>query len=101
MFFGRLRTDQEIKISDPANDLLVIFTVNNSTPDLVTAATIAKKQGCRIVTCCCVHNTPLGALSDVILYGYSQSIIPNNLFGMTSRIPLQIISRTIVEYLSL
>lgn len=92
---------KKLKFLIQPNDLLVIFTVNNSTPDLVTAATIAKKQGCRVVTCCCVHDTPLDALSDVILYGYSQSIIPNNLFGMTSRIPLQIISRTIVEYLSL
>lgn len=100
-----LLTDSELikrmKFIIGPSDLLVIFTVKNSTPDLVTAATIAKKQSAKVVTCCCIRDTALDDLSDVIIYGESQSVMPDSQFGLRSRLPLNIISRTIIEYFNL
>ncbi len=100
-----LVTDSELikrlKFLIGPTDLLVIFTVKNSTPHLVTAATIAKKQSAKVVTCCCIRDTALDDLSDVILYGESSPVIPDSQFGLQSRLSLNIMSRTIIEYFNL
>lgn len=80
-------------------DLLIILSVKNTRPELANAARLAKKKDAKVVSCCCVKGTPLAALSDIALYGYTQSIVPNQAFGSTSRLGLFIITRTIVEYM--
>lgn len=82
-------------------DLLVIFTVHNTTPEFVLAARSLRPLGTKIVTLCCVRGTPLEELSDVIVYGHSLPIVNENAFNSSSRIPLQILSRIIAEYLAL
>ena len=74
-------------------------TVKNSAPELLIGAQLAKKKGARLVTCCLTHGTPLDELSDIAVYGYTQPISPNQLFGSTSRLGLTVITRTIVEYM--
>lgn len=82
-------------------DLVIIFTVRNDTPDLIVAAKEAKKQGAKVVTCCCKEGTSLEAFSDIMIYGYSQPIESKRGFVTTSRLGLQVIVRTFVEYLAL
>ena len=82
------------------NDLVMVLSVKNSTPELSIGVRLAKEMGAKIATCCCTQGTVLDELSDVILYGYSQPIYPNRIFGGTSRLALMIMTRTIVEYMA-
>lgn len=81
-------------------DLVLILSVKNSTPELSIGARLAKKKGARVVSCCCTLGTELDAVSDMSIYGYSQPIYPNHLFGGASRLGLMIITRTIIEYMA-
>lgn len=82
------------------NDLVFVLSVKNSTPELCVGVRLAKENGAKVVTCCCTHGTPLDDLSDTVLYGYTQPIYPNRIFGGTSRLALMIMTRTIVEYMA-
>lgn len=82
-----------------ADDTVVILSIRNSTKELARSARIAKKIGAKVITCCCKTPTDLEQYSDIALIGHSELI--TNTKGQTvySRIPLMIISRTIIEYL--
>ncbi len=82
-------------------DMVIIFSVRNATPDLVIGAEAVKKQGVTLVVCCCEEGTSLEEYADIMIYGYTQKIYPKRGFDTTSRIGLQVIVRTIVEYLAL
>ena len=84
-----------------SEDLVIIFTVRNDTPDLIIGAETVKKQGGTLVVCCCEEGTTLEQFADIMIYGYSQRIYPKRGFDTTSRLGLQVIVRTIVEYLAL
>lgn len=83
-----------------AGDLIILMTAYNSTPEFEIAARLARRAGCRIVVLCCKAGTPLETYADVTLVGYSLPIVKGNRFNSGSRLPLQIFSRTIVEYLA-
>ena len=80
-------------------DLVIIISVKNSAPELAEAAKLSRKKGAKVISFCCTHGTLLDSLSDFCIYGYTQSICPNELFGATSRLGLMIITRTVVEYM--
>lgn len=81
-------------------DLVFIFSVANSTPELAIAAECSRRQGAKVVVCCCKEHTPLEEFADVFILGHTSVIEPNYVYGSTSRLALQIIMRTIVEYLA-
>jgi DNA-binding MurR/RpiR family transcriptional regulator len=81
-------------------DLVLVLSVKNSTPELSIGVRHAKAAKARVVTCCCTRGTVLDELSDIVLYGYTQPIYPNRIFGGTSRLALMIMTRTIVEYMA-
>lgn len=81
-------------------DLVIIFSVQNNTEDLVVGAEAAKKKGAKVVTCCCTEGTTLEEFSDITVIAYSQKTVRNKDFRDSSRLGLQIIVRTIVEYLA-
>lgn len=81
------------------NDLVVVLSVKNSTPELCIGAKLAKKVGATVAICCLTEGTALDEVADIAVYGCTQSIAPNHLFGSTSRLGLFIITRTIVEYM--
>lgn len=80
-------------------DLVFIFSVANSTPELAIAAQLSKQKEAKVVVCCCKEGTPLETYADAFILGCTSIIAPNYLYGSTSRLALQIIMRTIVEYL--
>lgn len=69
--------------------------------ELASSARMAKRTGAKVVTCCCKEGTPLERYSDVSIIGYAETITSNKTITVISRIPLYIITRTIVEYLTL
>ncbi len=82
------------------DDLIFVLSVKNSTPELSIGVRLAKASYTKVVTCCCTPGTVLDELSDITLYGYTQPIYPNRIFGGTSRLALMIMTRTIVEYMA-
>lgn len=81
------------------DDLVIIISVKNTSPDLYNCACLAKKTGAKIITLCCKSGTNLDEISDFSVIGNFQPITPNADFGSTSRLGLFIITRTIIEYL--
>ena len=80
-------------------DVVFIFSVANSTPELALAARLSKQQNAKVVVVCCKAGTPLEEIADIFILGQSSMIAPNYQYGSTSRLALQIIMRTIIEYL--
>ncbi len=80
-------------------DLVIIFTVKNSTPELCIAAKNAKQSNAKVVTCSCIEDTPLKKYSHIYLgaRNKNQSIIKQ--YNMMSNLPLHLISRIMVDYL--
>lgn len=80
-------------------DMVMIFTVKNSTPELELSARYAKENGAVVITCCCIYGTSLEQYSDLSVLGgkNNNSIIEE--YNVMSRLPLYIISRTLIDYL--
>lgn len=83
------------------NNLVIIFTMKNSTPELEITSRNAKEAGATVVTCCCIKGTSLEQHSDItICVGKKNNKIIEE-YNISSRLPLQIISKTLTEYLIL
>ncbi len=81
-------------------DLLIIISVRNSSTELNSSARQAQRNGAKVVSFCCREGSDLEKNSDVYVLGHSEMIMDR--YGLTdfSRIPLFIITRTVIEYLS-
>lgn len=82
-------------------DLVIIFSVKNSTPELAIAARHAKENNATVVTCCCVNGTLLKQYSDVYAYCRHKNTHVIEGFNIMSNLPLHLISRIIIDYLML
>jgi DNA-binding MurR/RpiR family transcriptional regulator len=82
-------------------ELVIILSLSNTTPELKIAAELAKKKGAIVVVCCCVEGSDLEKIADITIIGKSVPIVAKKALGCASRIPLQIIGRTVIEYLAM
>lgn len=80
-------------------DIVIILTLRNSTPELAVSAESSKNIGAKVISICCKTPTDLEKHSDLMIIGHSERIINVHDLEVYSRIPLQIITRTIIEYL--
>ncbi|PJI08411.1 MULTISPECIES: MurR/RpiR family transcriptional regulator [Clostridium] len=83
------------------NELLFAFSLYGKTPEIINSAENAVSLGCKVISCCCGEDTKLEKLSSIYLNGYKDKNISIKKFEVTSRLPLTIISRIIIDYLSL
>ncbi len=83
------------------DNVVIIFTVKNSTPELELSARFAKENGAIVITCCCIQGTSLEKYSDVSVFGGNKNNSMIEEFNIMSRLPLHIISRTLIDYLML
>ena len=81
------------------DDMLIVFTVQNRTADLLTAVKKAKAKGSKVVLCSGTSGTSLEKYADITIVGCTRKIRADNGFGMYSRLSLQIIAKSIAEYL--
>jgi len=88
------------KIIKP-DDIVFILSIRNSTKELAESARAAQRTGAKVITCCCKSPTDLEKYSDIVITGHSEQIMDINGLNVYSRIPLLIITRTIIEYLSI
>lgn len=95
--------DPKIMISLTKNlkkdQLVIIFSLNGTTEELLESAKNAHLVGAKVITCCCSDRSPLLAYSTHYLIGYKHAHIAIKEFEVTSRLPLFIISRIIIDYL--
>lgn len=89
----------KIELLIKQEDLLFIFSLKNGTPELNIAAKVAYEKGIDVVSCCCVKGADFEKFSTVVVNGYKQQRISIKQFEVTSRLPLFIISRVIIDYL--
>ena len=82
-------------------DLVVIFSVKNSTPELEIAARNAKKKEATVITCCCVNGTTLMTHSDIYIFCRHRNTHIIEGFNIMSNLPLHLLSRVIIDYLML
>ncbi|WP_289444238.1 hypothetical protein, partial [Klebsiella pneumoniae] len=73
--------------------------LRNSTPELARSARAARMKGAKVITCCCKSPCELEKFSDITIYGHSEQIMKVSGMTVYSRIPLLIITRTIIEYI--
>ncbi len=83
------------------NELLVIFSLYGKTAELINSAENAVSMGAKVISCCCTDDTPLRSLSTVYLKGYKSNYVSIKKFEVTSRMPLNVISRILIDYLAL
>lgn len=88
------------KLVNP-EDMVIILSVMNTTPEIALSAKMAHKVGAKVVSCCCLKGTNLERYSDIAIIGHAEEITHNKSITVISRIPLYIITRTIIEYLTL
>lgn len=81
-------------------ELLFMFSINGKTPELIEAAQAANVAGATIVTCCCSDNSELLPLSTYSLVGFKHAHTAIKEFEVSSRIPLYMMSRIIIDYLT-
>ena len=80
------------------NDLAIFVTASNTSPKLHKMAKSCVATKTKVVTLTCKENTNISSISDVVILGHTEPVVDCNIMTTTSRIPLMIIIRTIVEY---
>lgn len=83
------------------DEIVFIFSLYGKTKELITSAENAVSLGCSVISCTCSEDTPLKDLSTIFLKGYKYERHSIERFEVTSRLPLNIISRIIIDYLAL
>jgi len=82
------------------DDTLCIFSLYGKTESLIKAAENATSIGCKVISSSCSDNSSLKKLSDIYLQGYKHEHHSIKNFEVSSRLPLNVIARTIIDYLA-
>ena len=80
--------------------LLVIFSLNGMTPELIESARNARCRDAKILCICCNPQSELLSYADVSLVGYSEPYSSITEYEVRSRLPLSVLSRMITECFS-
>lgn len=83
------------------SELLLIFSLNGLTEELVKSAENANLCGAKVAVCCCNKKSPLIELADHNIIGYKHHHQAISTYEVSSRIPLYMISRIIFDYINL
>ena len=92
---------QEMTSHVKKQELVIIFSLSGKTPELLTAAENASSLGARIITITCGGpNAPLARIAHVAVYGYKHKHVSITSVDATSRLPLYVISRILIDYIT-
>ena len=81
------------------DELIIIFSLNGNTIELVESAQKTNLVGAKVITCCCSESAKLIKYSDLYIVGYKHEHISISEYEVSSRLPLYIISRIIIDYM--
>lgn len=82
------------------NETVIAFSLRGESPPLVDSLKNAKTNNCKKISFCCDKKSKISKLSDISLIGEKHTQTSIKDFEVSSRIPLQIMSRVIIDYLS-
>ena len=83
-------------------ELVIIISRSGSTPELVEASENAVSLGARIITITCGNpSSPLARIAHITVLGYKHSHVSIKSVDATSRLPLYVITRIIIDYLTM
>lgn len=82
-----------------SKDILMIFSLNGQTQELIRSAENALLHQHKVISCTCNPNSPLIPLSHYHLIGYKDSQVAIKTYEVASRLPLQIMARIMIDYL--
>ena len=90
------------KLADEASDkdCFFIFSLNGKTEELITSARYANNNGASVINCCCNKYSQLNEFSSINLIGYKHEHNAISKFEVSSRVPLNIIARIIIDYIA-
>lgn len=91
------RKSQQLK----ADELLLIFSLNGRTRELIQSAENANTCSAKVITCCCSESSPLLELSDHSIVGYRDANDSIKEYEVASRLSLQMIARIVIDYIAL
>ncbi len=92
---------QKITASIRRDELVFIFSLSGTTKELLSAAENASSLGARIICCTCGSaDAPLATLAHIAIFGYKHQHVSIKNVDATSRFPLYVISRIIIDYLT-
>ena len=92
---------QEMTSHVKKQELVIIFSLSGKTPELLTAAENASSLGARIITITCGDpDVPLARIAHVAVYGYKHKHVSITSVDATSRLPLYVISRILIDYIT-
>lgn len=93
---------QEISSHAGMDTAVIIFSMSGSTPELISAAEKASMMGAKIISITCAPpELPLNRLAHVRIKGYCHHNRTFTKVDVTSRLPLYVMSRILVDYLML
>lgn len=81
-------------------DLIVNFSLNGETREILDSAKNARSNGAGILTFCCNAKSELISISDIAFVGYSDPTSAIVKYEVRSRLPLHVISRVMTEFLA-
>lgn len=81
-------------------DLIVNFSLNGETKEILGSAKNARGNGAGILTFCCNAKSELIPISDIAFVGYSDPISAIVEYEVRSRLPLHVMSRVMTEFLA-
>ena len=91
---------QELSGRSDRNSVMIIFSMSGSTPELISAAERAAMMGARVISITCAPpELPLNKIAHIRLQGYSHKNRSFTRVDVTSRLPLYVISRILIDYL--
>lgn len=79
--------------------LCVFFSLKGETVELVDSARNASASESDIIVCCCNDKSPLLSYATCALIGFMHHHISIKEYEVTSRVPLSIMSRILIDYL--
>ncbi len=82
-------------------DMLIIFSLNGETNELIESAQNASWAKAKIGVFCCNENSQLMKFADHSLLGFSDDHTGIGDYEVRSRLPLHVLSRIITEYLAI
>lgn len=81
------------------DEVLVIFSLNGRTRELIESAQNANRRKAKVITCCCNENSELVGLSNINLIGFKHRHDAITDYEVASRVSLHMMSRIMVDYL--
>ena len=89
---------QEITSHVKKKELVIIYSLSGKTPELLKAAENAASLGARIITITC--GGPNARIAHLAVFGYKHSHVSIKSVDATSRLPLYVISRILIDYIT-